>query len=80
MAKAAGATDIYPGACKSDVPVIVGGDQDAHGYKGSAGYSWNSQAQKCLRPWESKVRVITIDSTKKLCTGIASAECLQVKI
>ncbi|MFZ4461246.1 MAG: hypothetical protein ACOYN2_01525 [Patescibacteria group bacterium] len=38
----------------------VGGDVDAHGCKPSAGYSWNSQAQKCIRAWESSVRVINV--------------------
>lgn len=54
MAKASGATDIQSGECKlaNLPPVVVGGDQDVHGCKGSAGYSWNPIAKKCLRPWE----------------------------
>ena len=31
---------------------IVGGDRDAHGCIGSAGYSWCEAKQKCLRTWE----------------------------
>jgi hypothetical protein len=31
---------------------IVGGDEDEHGCKGSAGYSWCQEKQKCLRSWE----------------------------
>jgi len=31
---------------------IVGGDRDAHGCIGSAGYTWCEQKQKCLRIWE----------------------------
>lgn len=31
---------------------IVGGDKDAHGCIGSAGYSWCEAKQKCLRTWE----------------------------
>jgi hypothetical protein len=57
-----------------------GGDTDIHGCKGSAGYSWNSQAKQCLRSWESRIRIITIDSTKKSCTGMVPMECMQVKI
>ena len=34
-----------------DAP-LVGGDRDAHGCIGSAGYSWCEAKQKCLRPWE----------------------------
>lgn len=81
MARAAGATEIRTGACESTIPpVVVGRDKDKHGCIGSAGYSWNSQVRKCLRPWESKIRVITIDSMKKSCTGVAPMECMQVKI
>jgi len=35
-------------------PPIVGGDRDAHGCIGSAGYSWCEAKQKCLRVWEEK--------------------------
>jgi heat shock protein HslJ len=81
VAKAAGATNIQTGSCESAIPpVVVGGDKDKYGCIGSAGYSWNSQARKCLRPWESKIRVITVDSVKKSCTGVAPMECMQVKI
>ncbi len=31
---------------------IVGGDKDAHGCIGSAGYSWCEAKNKCLRVWE----------------------------
>jgi hypothetical protein len=31
---------------------IVGGDRDAHGCIGSAGYSWCELKNKCLRIWE----------------------------
>jgi hypothetical protein len=31
---------------------VVGGDKDAHGCIGSAGYSWCEAKQKCLREWE----------------------------
>lgn len=33
-------------------PPMVGGDRDAHGCIGSAGYSWNDAKQQCTRPWE----------------------------
>ncbi len=33
---------------------IVGGDKDAHGCIGSAGYSWCEVKNKCLRIWEEK--------------------------
>ena len=33
-------------------PGIVGGDKDAHGCLGSAGYSWCEAKSSCIRPWE----------------------------
>ena len=30
----------------------VGGDRDAHGCIGSAGYQWCERSQRCERPWE----------------------------
>jgi len=29
----------------------VGGDRDAHGCIGSAGYQWCEHSQRCERPW-----------------------------
>jgi hypothetical protein len=31
---------------------IIGGDRDAHGCLGPAGYLWSEKSQKCVRPWE----------------------------
>ena len=31
---------------------IVGGDRDAYGCIGSAGYSWDASLGQCARPWE----------------------------
>ncbi|MBN1170496.1 hypothetical protein JXA56_05725 [Candidatus Micrarchaeota archaeon] len=39
------------GGCIQQEP-LVGGDEDEHGCKPSAGYSWCEERQKCLRPWE----------------------------
>ena len=33
---------------------LIGGDKDAHGCLGSAGYSWCAVKNKCLRVWEEK--------------------------
>jgi putative hemolysin len=33
-------------------PHLVGNDSDIHGCKGSAGYSWCEEKQKCIRAWE----------------------------
>lgn len=55
MAKSANATSISNGACEDvTVPPIVGGDSDIHGCKVSAGYTWSSAQNKCIRPWETQ--------------------------
>ena len=38
---------------------IIGGDRDAHGCLGAAGYSWCAEKNKCLRVWEEKCDVAT---------------------
>lgn len=63
-------------------PPLVGGDRDAHGCIGSAGYSWCEIKQKCLRPWEEKCTstppvatstiinyLISPEDTNKYCNG-----------
>lgn len=37
---------------------LAGGDSDEHGCKGSSGYSWCEQKQKCLRIWEEKCEAL----------------------
>lgn len=40
-------------SCPQDCnETLVGNDSDEHGCKGSAGYSWCEEKQKCLRIWE----------------------------
>ena len=34
------------------VPIPIGGERDAHGCAGPAGYSWCARTQRCERPWE----------------------------
>ena len=33
-------------------PPMPGSDQDAHGCKASAGYTWCARSARCERPWE----------------------------
>jgi len=53
---------------------LVGGDSDEHGCKGSAGYSWCEEKQKCLRTWEEPCGtpslIPTVDETESLKTII----------
>ena len=46
---------------------IVGGDRDANGCIGSAGYSWCEEKQKCLRIWEENCTTQT-EPEKIYCT------------
>lgn len=36
----------------TNTPPMVGGDRDAHGCIGSAGFSWDTTIAACIRPWE----------------------------
>ena len=36
---------------------VVGGDSDAHGCKGSAGYQWSVVKNECIRLFESGIRL-----------------------
>lgn len=38
-------------------PAMVGGDQDAQGCKGSAGYQWSQVKKECIRVFETGIRL-----------------------
>jgi len=40
-------------ATETEKGALVGGDSDAHGCIGSAGYSWCGARGECVRPWEA---------------------------
>ena len=42
---------VYKGNLKLNKGKRVGGDRDAHGCIGSAGYSWCEKTKNCQRPW-----------------------------
>jgi hypothetical protein len=48
-------------------PAVTGADMDAHGCKGSAGYTWSELKQNCIRVFEDGTKltaaVSTIDQT-----------------
>lgn len=43
---------VYKGKMKLNKGQLMGGDRDAHGCIGSAGYSWCEKTKNCERPWE----------------------------
>lgn len=49
---------------------LVGNDSDEHGCKASAGYSWCEIKQNCLRTWEEKCEMGTVETTKEAITAI----------
>ena len=60
----------------------LGGDVDAHGCIGSAGYSWCELKQKCLRTFEEKCENETIvggDGDEHGCIGSAGYSWCEVK-
>jgi hypothetical protein len=46
------APPVPPAPVVAPLPLRVGGDRDAHGCIGSAGYHWCAHEQTCVRPWE----------------------------
>ncbi len=54
-------------------PPIVGNDSDAHGCKGSAGYTWCEAKQACIRPWEEPCEGNLTDS--QVMAIAQSSEC-----
>lgn len=53
-----GAKKIHDGACADRAVVIdeiyPGSDRDTYGCTGSAGYSWDSDLERCIRPWDTE--------------------------
>jgi len=44
---------------------LVGGDRDAHGCIGSAGYQWCEKLGKCVRPWELETGDTTEETSQE---------------
>ncbi len=43
---------VLGGELKMKKEPLIGGDKDAHGCIGSAGYKWCAKTNRCERPWE----------------------------
>jgi hypothetical protein len=57
---------------KEIITPIVGGDQDEHGCIGSAGYTWSSIKNECIRVFELPLQLKTLD--EKSIIGVVFAE------
>ncbi|WP_316633980.1 hypothetical protein [uncultured Flavobacterium sp.] len=56
-------------AAKEVKPHVVGGDSDAHGCKGSAGYSWSTLKKECIRIFEGTKLSHTEETGKSYTTA-----------
>ncbi len=64
-------------------PTRVGGDQDEHGCKASAGYTWSEALHKCIRIWEEGVRLNPVDksgSYTTIATVVLSADTKKAEL
>jgi hypothetical protein len=48
--------------------VVVGGDSDAHGCKGSAGYTWSTLKKECVRLFEGGTKLAHAEDGKTYST------------
>lgn len=60
-------------------PPRVGGEVDAHGCKGSAGFVWHAEIQQCVRPWLTSVITLEVASKRQTCMGLFEKQCLMVR-
>lgn len=44
---------------ENQTPELIGGQLDAHGCLGPAGFSWNETSQTCMRPWSGETQLAT---------------------
>ena len=49
-------------------PVVVGGDADVHGCKGSAGYTWSTLKKECVRLFEVGTKLAHAEDGKTYST------------
>jgi hypothetical protein len=76
---AAKAAFVSQGECAAKPVPILGGDVDAHGCKGSAGFVWNAELQQCVRPWMSNAVTLEVARKRQTCTGVIEMQCLMVR-
>ena len=48
-------------ACAIDQTARVGGDRDAHGCIGSAGYTYSPMRRQCVRVWEEGLTLLSVE-------------------
>lgn len=76
---AAKAAFVSQGECAAKPAPVVGGDVDAHGCKGSAGFAWNAELQQCVRSWMSSAITLEVAPKRQTCTGLIEMQCLVVR-
>lgn len=62
-------------------PAIVGGDRDAHGCIGSAGYTYSKIKKDCIRTFEQKIKLSEVASNgNRMAAVIFSKDMKQAEI
>lgn len=91
MLKAAQAQHLFDGECThtthqgppqappSIPPTLPGSTVDAHGCIPSAGYLWNPELARCIRPWMTSVVTLQVAAQRRSCTALVEMQCLQVR-
>ena len=57
---------------------LAGNDSDAHGCKGSAGYTWCETKQKCIRVWEEGCPATTLEAKAQSYCGKENVDSVYV--
>lgn len=66
---------VFTSTASAATPTLVGGDRDAHGCIGSAGYKWSVPMKQCIRSWEH----YTIEADAVPSTGVAKLDSMIAK-
>lgn len=73
------ATFLKAGQCTPIPAPRPGSDADSHGCKASAGFQWDEELVRCVRPGISSAVTLQVASKRRHCSGAIDTECLQVR-
>ena len=60
--------------------MMPGGDQDEHGCKASAGFTWSVVRNRCVRIWETGMKMFSPEDKTKVTYAIFSADTSRVEL
>lgn len=67
-------------ACSLQHQKAVGADEDAHGCKASAGYTYSALRGQCLRPWEEGITLSSVTLKSSRAYVILSADGTEAEL